>query len=75
MLPCWHTSMVINTCFHSDCVLCCAVLCWQVLEGWLQWAAMGVFQQEPFTQAVIAMITQLAGALHTAGKVGAPTGP
>jgi hypothetical protein len=47
------------------------VLFWQVLEGWLQWSAMGLFQQEPATQAVIAMVTQLADALHKSGKVGA----
>lgn len=42
----------------------------QVLEGWLQWSAMGVLLRYDLTQAVVAMITQLADLLHSAGKVG-----
>lgn len=42
----------------------------QVLEGWLQWSAMGVLLRDDLTQAVVAMVTQLADLLHSAGKVG-----
>lgn len=38
-----------------------------VLEGWLQWSAMGVLLRYDLTQAVVAMITQLADLLHSAG--------
>lgn len=44
--------------------------CAQVLEGWLQWAAMGALKQDAIRQAIISMVDKLAVALHAAGKVG-----
>jgi hypothetical protein len=42
----------------------------QVLEGWLQWSAMGVLQHDEFAQAVLDLVTDMAKKLHAAGKVG-----
>jgi hypothetical protein len=47
-----------------------AVMCLQVLEGWLQWAAMGVMQHAQAAQAVLVLVKDLGDKLHAAGKVG-----
>jgi hypothetical protein len=47
-----------------------AVLFLQVLEGWLQWAAMGVMQHAQAAQAVLVLVKNLGAKLHDAGKVG-----
>lgn len=59
---------------HTSLHCCCACVCayfLQVLEGWLQWSAMGALQHDEFAQAVLDLVTNMAQQLHAAGKVGA----
>jgi hypothetical protein len=54
----------------NTAVLDTSILCLQVLEGWLQWAAMGVMQHAQAAQAVLVLVENLGAKLHVEGKVG-----
>lgn len=53
---------------HLLCCVCVGV-CLQVLEGWLQWASMGILQHSQVMHAVSVLIKNLSTKLRSAGKV------
>jgi hypothetical protein len=53
----------------ASCLTCSRCACAQVLEGWLQWAAVHLMEHHKFRQAALTFVRQLADVLHANGKV------